>query len=128
MSWTKNSVTGQLETSFQAKLVAVSDRVVENTNGTQFRIGTCELPGGKQVSCRIYEKNYSYGMNPGTSYLTKATQYADANGELHVDVTMSHLTAATRASIDDFAFAGSEVETKAEAIARPTVSAEVESF
>jgi hypothetical protein len=121
--WTKNQVTGQLETSFQSKLVSLSERVVENTNGTQFRIATCELPNGKQVSCRIYEKNFSYGMSVGTSYLTKATQYADANGEIQVDITMSHLTAATRASLDDLGFAG-----ETEVVATSRVAAEVESF
>lgn len=123
--WTKNSVTGQLETSFQSKLVSVSDRVVENTNGTQFRIATCELPNGKQVSCRIYEKNFSYGMSVGTSYLTKATQYADANGEVQVDLTMSHLTVATRASLDDLGFAGTA---QAEVTNTVATTAEVESF
>ena len=123
--WTKNSVTGQLETSFQSKLVSISDRIVENSNGTQFRVATCELPNGKQVSCRIYEKNFAYGMNVGTSYLTKATQYADANGEVQVDLTMSHLTTATRASLDDLGFAGA-VETKAST--NVAIAAEVESF
>jgi len=124
MSWSKNPVTGQLETSFQSKLVSVSDRIVENSNGTQFRVATCELPNGKQVSCRIYEKNFAYGMTVGTSYLTKATQYADANGEVQVDLTMSHLTTATRASLDDLGFAGS-VEQKASNVA---AAAEVEAF
>jgi hypothetical protein len=125
--WTKNAVTGQLETSFQAKLVNLSDRVVENSNGTQFRIGTCELPNGKQVSCRIYEKNFSYGMSVGTSYLTKATQYADANGEVRVDLTMSHLTSATRASLDDLGFLGTASAAPAQKSAVAN-AAEVESF
>lgn len=127
--WTKNAVTGQLETSFQAKLVSLSDRVVENSNGTQFRIGTCELPNGRQVSCRIYEKNFSYGMSVGSSYLTKATQYADAHGQVQVDLTMSHLTSATRASLDDLGFLGTESAAPAQAQkSAVSTAAEVESF
>lgn len=101
--WTKNEVTGQLEHVFQGELISVGKDTQENSKGTEFRIGSVKLPNGKIKSCRIYEKNFDYGMEVGTSYRCTATQYKDANGDTLVDVLMSHLTAAERASIDDFA-------------------------
>lgn len=101
--WTPNVQTGQLEHVFQGELISVSASTQENSKGTEFRVGSVKLPNGKIKSCRIYEKNFDYGMEVGTSYRCTATQYKDANGDTLVDVLMSHLTAAERASIDDFA-------------------------
>lgn len=107
--WTKNEVTGQLEMSFQGELVSVGENVLENSNGTLFRIGSVRLPNGKVKSCRIYEKNYEKGMTIGVSHLCTATQYIDATGAIAVDVQMSHLTQAERATLADF---GVEVDNK----------------
>lgn len=101
--WTKNEQTGQLEHVFQGELISVGKDTQENSKGTEFRVGSVKLPNGKVKSCRIYEKNFAYGMEVGTSYRCTATQYQDANGDLAIDILMSHLTAAERATIDDFA-------------------------
>ena len=100
--WTKNAITEQLELTFQGKLVSVGENVLENSNGTAYRVGSVELPNGKVKSCRIYEKNFEKGMSIGTSYRCTATQYTDATGALAVDVQMSHLTQAERATLEDF--------------------------
>jgi hypothetical protein len=107
--WTKNSVTGQLETTFQGVLVSIGETKNANSNGTLFRIGSVELPTGKVVSCRIYEKNLAHGMEVGESYRCRATKYADKDGVIQVDIVMSHLTQAARASESDFDFAGEVV-------------------
>lgn len=100
--WTVNEVTNQLEQVFQGKLVSVSENAQENSNGTEFRVASVQLPSGKTVSCRIYEKNFAYGMKIGESYRSTATQWKDANGAIQIDILMSHLTQAARATLDDF--------------------------
>ena len=107
--WSKNPVTGQLETNFLGTLESIGETPQENSNKTLFRLGSVKLPTGAVRSCRIYEKNFAHGMTIGTTYRCKATKYADANGELQIDITMSHLTQAARATEDDFAFVGNEV-------------------
>ena len=100
--WTKNEVTNQLELTFQGKLVSIGENVLSNSNGTEYRVGSVELPNGKVKSCRIYEKNFEKGMASGVSYRCTATQYQDASGATLVDIQMSHLTQAERATLDDF--------------------------
>ena len=109
--WTPNETTGQLEHVFQGELISVGKDTQENSKGTEFRVGSVKLPNGKVKSCRIYEKNFDYGMEVGTSYRCTATQYQDASGDSAIDILMSHLTAAERATIDDFA--GIEVAAEA---------------
>ena len=114
MEWTANPTTGQLEAVFQGKLSSVSANAQTNSNGTEFRVGSVILPNGKERSCRIYEKNYAYGMEIGKTYRGVVTQYADSNGELQLDLRLSHLTNAQRATMADFEF---EDENVAEQIA-----------
>ena len=104
MEWTANPTTGQLEAIFQGKLASVSSSVQTNSNGTEFRVGLVILPNGKERSCRIYEKNYAYGMEIGKTYRGVVTQYADSNGEVQLDLRLSHLTNAQRATLADFDF------------------------
>ena len=100
--WVKNEVTNQLELTFQGKLISIGENVLSNTNGTEFRVASVELPNGKVKSCRIYEKNFDKGMTIGVSYRCTATQWKDAAGDVQVDILMSHLTQAERATLDDF--------------------------
>ena len=102
MEWTANPTTGQLEAIFQGKLSSVSATTQTNSNGTEFRVGSVILPNGKERSCRIYEKNYAYGMEIGKTYRGVVTQYANSNGELQLDLRLSHLTNAQRATLADF--------------------------
>ena len=104
MEWTPNPTTGQLEAIFQGKLSSVSATTQTNSNGTEFRVGSVILPNGKERSCRIYEKNYAYGMEIGKTYRGVVTQYADSNGEIQLDLRLSHLTNAQRATLADFDF------------------------
>lgn len=119
--WTSNPVTKQLEQVFQGKLVSVSQNVLTNENSTAFRIGSVQIPNGKAVSCRIYEKNFAYGMNIGESYRCVATQYKDSSGVIQIDILMSHLTQANRATLEDFGVVSEEVTSTAKKLASQAI-------
>lgn len=119
--WTLNPVTKQLEQVFQGKLVSVSQNVLENANQTAFRVASVQIPNGKIVSCRIYEKNYAYGMNTGETYRCVATQYKDSSGAIQIDILMSHLTQADRATLEDFGVVSEEVTSTAKKLASQAI-------
>ena len=101
-----NSVTGQLEANFNAKLIRVGENFLTNINGVKYKVGMIEFTNSKgdlvQRNARIYEKNLSYGMPVGQSYLCTVSKFQDASGNTQVDIKCSHLQGAERASIDDF--------------------------
>ena len=101
-----NSVTGQLEANFNAKLISIGENFLTNTNGVKYKVGTIEFTNAQnkvvQKSARIYEKNLSYGMPVGQSYLCTVSKYQDASGSTQYDIKCSHLQGAQRASADDF--------------------------
>ena len=101
-----NSVTGQLEANFNAKLISIGENFLTNTNGVKYKVGTIEFTNAKgalvQKSARIYEKNLSYGMPVGQSYMCTVSKYQDANGATQYDIKCSHLQGAQRATSDDF--------------------------
>ena len=101
-NWKSNPVTGQLEMSFNGALVSIGENFLENSNGIKFKVGSVKLPSGKIRSARIYEKNLNYGMTVGTSYTCTATQYVDSFGKTQIDIKVSHLQGADRATLDDF--------------------------
>ena len=112
-----NETTNQNEKVFQAELVSISSKVLENANGTKYRVATISLVNAKsekiEVSAIVYEKNYideSTGearMTIGESYRATAAP-GDHRGPI---VTVSHLTSAARATADLFGF---------EAVSTPT--------
>ena len=101
-----NSVTGQLEANFNAKLISIGENFLSNTNGVKYKVGTIEFTNAKnqvvQKSARIYEKNLSYGMSVGQSYLCTVSKYTDNAGATQYDIKCSHLQGAQRATSDDF--------------------------
>lgn len=96
------------EARFQATLVSVGDTILKlnNDKGTPYRICTIKLESGKTVSARMYEGNFAHGVTPGEKYSCTARTYANAEGEEQVDITMSHLTQAPRATMSDLASSG----------------------
>ncbi len=102
----QNSVTGQLEANFNAKLINIGQNFLTNINGFKYKIGTIEFTNAKgalvQKSARIHEKNLSYGMPVGQSYLCTVSKYQDASGATQYDIKCSHLQGAQRATSDDF--------------------------
>ena len=112
-----NSVTGQLEANFNAKLVSIGQNFLTNINGVKYKVGTIEFTNAKgalvQKSARIYEKNLSYGMPVGQSYLCTVSKYIDSAGATQYDIKCSHLQGAQRATSDDFESATVAVSTNA---------------
>ena len=101
-----NSVTGQLEANFNAKLISIGENFLTNTNGVKYKVGTIEFANAQnkvvQKSARIYEKNLSYGMPVGQSYLCTVSKYIDSAGATQYDIKCSHLQGAQRATSEDF--------------------------
>ena len=101
-----NSVTGQLEANFNAKLISIGENFLSNSNGVKYKVGMIEFTNSKgdlvQRNARIYEKNLSYGMPVGQSYLCTVSKYQDASGATQYDIKCSHLQGAQRATSDDF--------------------------
>ena len=101
-----NSVTGQLEANFNAKLVSIGENFLTNINNVKYKVGKIEFTNAKnkvvQKSARIYEKNLSYGMSVGQSYLCTVSKYIDSAGATQYDIKCSHLQGAQRATSEDF--------------------------
>ena len=101
-----NSVTGQLEANFNAKLISIGQNFLTNINNVKYKVGTIEFTNAQnqvvQKSARIYEKNLSYGMPVGQSYLCTVSKYIDSAGATQYDIKCSHLQGAQRATSDDF--------------------------
>ena len=101
-----NSVTGQLEANFNAKLISIGENFLTNTNGVKYKVGMVEFTNAKgeliQRSARIFEKNLSYGMPVGQSYLCTVSKYIDSAGATQYDIKCSHLQGAQRATSEDF--------------------------
>ena len=101
-----NSVTGQLEANFNAKLISIGENFLTNSNKVKYKVGMIEFTNSKgdlvQRNARIYEKNLSYGMPVGQSYLCTVSKYIDSAGATQYDVKCSHLQGAQRATSDDF--------------------------
>lgn len=92
---------------FSAKVLTIGENVLENSNGTQYVIGTIEHPVTKHpIGARIYMNNLvrdgKAAIEAGLSYLCTAQTYVDAAGNTQVDITVSHLTTAPRAQVADF--------------------------
>ena len=101
-----NSVTGQLEANFNAKLISVGENFLTNSNKVKYKVGMIEFTNSKgdlvQRNARIYEKNLSYGMPVGQSYLCTVSKYVDTAGATQYDIKCSHLQGAQRATSEDF--------------------------
>lgn len=111
---TANPTTGeqQKRANFNAKLISISDKVLENANGTPYRVATVEFTDAKKaiqrVSALVYEKNFNYGMTVGETYLATVI-ITDGNAPL---ITVSHLPGSgNRASADMFGLANTPAQT-----------------
>jgi len=106
LEWKKSEVTGNLEASFNGKLLSVSETVLNLNNDakTEYRIATIQIDGSKgskNVTAIMYESNFKHGVEKGNSYLCKAV-YDESRADKSVLITISHLVAGDRATIEDF--------------------------
>lgn len=114
LDWNKTE-EGIYQAKLTTKLISVSDKVFkfDNEKQTEYRVCVIELENGKQASAVMYESNHSYGVNVGTSYASRAI-YDPAKGK-ELFLTVSHLAAADRLTIEDLGFPiMDDVEAKAE--------------
>ena len=99
-----NKTTGVEEVQFGGKLVSISEQVLTNVNGKNYKVGTIDFEAAdstqKRCTALIYEGNYSHGLKVGETYLATATPT-----EQGVIVKLSHLTYnGDRATGDMFGF------------------------
>lgn len=108
-----NDVTGQVNIRTSAKLLSLGSAVLTNTNGKQYQVATIELTTAnaevKQVTAIVHKGNIDRaneqgGFKVGDSYLTVIAP-GDERGPI---VTLSHLQAGERLSVEDFSFEMSE--------------------
>lgn len=120
--WTKkiNPTTNLPELVGQATLVSLSEEIKTNSNGKGYVLGTAKVNlNGKEstISCSVYEKNLTHGVEVGNKYL--ATLSKGTDGKVYCQV--SHLVATDDISEDfDNLFSALEVESTA-----TTASAEI---
>jgi hypothetical protein len=99
-----NPNTGEkmLVSSFQGKLVSISDKAIANSKGTEYHPATVEYTNVKGVTvkngCLVYKSNFDYGMSVDTTYLGKIIKVKDKLPLL----VLSHLDRAGQASDEDF--------------------------
>jgi hypothetical protein len=98
-----NVIPGSEVANFSATLISIGDKVLENVNGTQYRVGTIEFEDAKdqkqRVSAIVYEKNYEHGMETGETFLARVLIQPN-QAPL---ITLSHLEGGgERATLDMF--------------------------
>ena len=125
MKFEINETTNNQEASFGAKLLSISGKTLENSNGTRYRIANIEfedINGNIQKSsAMVYEGNFNYGMEIGKTFLAKATL---SGGQVYLQV--SHLEYnGSRATADMFGFEIQETETVATEVKTSTKSRQV---
>ena len=125
MKFEINETTNNQEASFGAKLLSISEKTLENTNNTRYRIANIEFEdiNGKtqKSSAMVYEGHYKHGMEIGQTFLAKAT----LSGK-DVYITVSHLEYnSTRATVDMFGFETQETEIAATEVKTSTKSRQV---
>jgi hypothetical protein len=98
-----NKRTGELEYSFNALLVSMSDNTIANKEtGKLYKIATLKFHNTKgepvTKSAMCYEASYSQGLANNVEYLTTLSLKQDGNPAL----LMSHLPASSQSTLDDF--------------------------
>jgi len=87
----KNEQTGVVEKQFGGTLISISDKILKNSNGKEYKVATVEFEDinekVQRCTALVYEGNYSKGIEEGETYLCTATPT-----EQGVIVKMSHLT------------------------------------
>lgn len=99
---TLDKETGEKQFLFDATLMRIGEKPLENSNSKNYKIVTLKfnLPNGEEVerTGMCYESNYDYGIEVGKDYLCTLSFDSEGNPQIR----MSHLNNAGRASADDF--------------------------
>ena len=114
-----NETTGKTDFNFPATLVSISNKVMENSNGTKYVLGNVDFtyPNGqpaKSVTTQIFAKSLSHGITVGSTLLSTLSR--DDEGRMWIRT--SHLPAGNGIDTDAFGSMFDEV------VAQPAVAAE----
>jgi hypothetical protein len=98
-----NESTGKTDFNFPAELVSISDKVMENSNGTKYVLGNVSFtyPNGapaKAVTTQIFAKSLSHGITVGSILLSTLSR--DDEGKMWIRT--SHLPAGNNIDTDAF--------------------------
>lgn len=114
-----NETTGKTDFNFPATLVSISNKVMENSNGTKYVLGNVDFtyPNGqpaKSVTTQIFAKSLAHGITVGSTLLSTLSR--DDEGKMWIRT--SHLPAGNGIDTDAFGSMFDEV------VAQPAVAAE----
>jgi hypothetical protein len=113
----KNEKTGQNEFQFEAKVVSIGDVVLENSNGTQYQVGTIEFTDAKgrtqRASAIHYTNQLGYLNTEEGGKNTYRAIPSNVEGQMLITAT---LAGATKATTDMFDLAALAVEADAEMV------------
>ncbi len=114
-----NETTGKTDFNFPATLVSISNKVMENSNGTKYVLGNVDFtyPNGqpaKSVTTQIFAKSLAHGIAVGSTLLSTLSR--DDEGRMWIRT--SHLPAGNGIDTDAFGSMFDEV------VAQPAVEAE----
>lgn len=114
-----NETTGKTDFNFPATLVSISNKVMENSNGTKYVLGNVDFtyPNGqpaKAVTTQIFAKSLAHGITVGSTLLSTLSR--DDEGRMWIRT--SHLPAGNGIDTDAFGSMFDEV------VAQPAVEAE----
>lgn len=114
-----NETTGKTDFNFPATLVSISDKVMQNSNGTKYVLGNVDFtyPNGqpaKSVTTQIFAKSLAHGITVGSTLLSTLSR--DDEGRMWIRT--SHLPAGNGIDTDAFGSMFDEV------VAQTTVEAE----
>lgn len=99
-----NEVTQQNEFQFEGTVVSIGDNVLENSNGTQYQVGTIKFvdKNGKtqQVSAIHYTKQLDYlNTEPGGVNTYKAVP-SNKEGQMLITASLASAARATTSMFD----------------------------
>ena len=102
-----NSVTGVTETHFDCKIISIGEKVLQNTNDTEYVVSTVEFKNSKgetvQRSALLYVNAANAG-NVSVGQTTNCRALPPRDGSNEVLLILDPINATARATADDFAF------------------------
>ena len=109
-----NETTGKTDFNFPATLVSISNKVMENSNGTKYVLGNVDFtyPNGqpaKSVTTQIFAKSLAHGITVGSTLLSTLSR--DDEGRMWIRT--SHLPAGNGIDTDAFGSMFDEVVAQA---------------
>ena len=111
----QNETTGKTDFNFPATLVSLSDKIMKNSNETEYVLGNVDFtyPNGtpaKSVTTQIFKKSLDHGITVGSTLLSTLSR--DDDGRMWIRT--SHLPAGNGIDTDAFGSMFDEVVAPAE--------------